>query len=184
VACDYFACAFGFVANVELPQLLGCAVGNGRVPVRVNLETSQPDIYCAGEPTGIGGVERALLEGQIAGTSAAGRPETAATLTRAHRHAQRFVAALDRAFALRPELQHLARPDTIVCRCEDVPRHILEPHSSWRAAKLLTRCGMGPCQGRICGEATRVLFGWEPDSVRPPLYPTRVETLGALGWDH
>jgi hypothetical protein len=42
---------------------------------------------------------------------------------------------------------------------------------------LLTRCGMGPCQGRICGPATQFLFDWKPDSVRPPVYPVRVESM-------
>jgi hypothetical protein len=44
-------------------------------------------------------------------------------------------------------------------------------HPSWRSAKLHTRCGMGPCQGRVCGPAAEFLFGWKPESVRPPLFP-------------
>ena len=39
--------------------------------------TSVADVFCAGEPTGIGGVELALLEGQIAGLAAGGRTEEA-----------------------------------------------------------------------------------------------------------
>jgi hypothetical protein len=71
-------------------------------------------------------------------------------------------------------------PETMICRCEDVPYSRLRQHSSWRAAKLHTRCGMGPCQGRVCGPATQFLFKWNPDSVRPPVFPARVETLAAL----
>jgi hypothetical protein len=46
-----------------------------------------------------------------------------------------------------------------------------------RAAKLQTRCGMGSCQGRVCGPATQFIFKWDPDSVRPPIFPARVEAL-------
>ena len=66
---------------------------------------------------------------------------------------------------------------TFVCRCEDVTLARLRKHSSWRAAKLQTRCGMGPCQGRICGPAVEFLLGWKPESVRPPIYPVTVASL-------
>jgi hypothetical protein len=44
-------------------------------------------------------------------------------------------------------------------------------------AKLQTRCGMGACQGRICGSAVEFLFGWNDRSVRPPIFPVRMENL-------
>ena len=53
----------------------------------------------------------------------------------------------------------------------------LQGFASWRAAKLHTRCGMGPCQGRVCGAAAEFLFGWKNESVRPPVLPASVETL-------
>jgi hypothetical protein len=81
---------------------------------------------------------------------------------------------------LRPELKSLAKPDTIVCRCEDVQYARLEQRPSWRSAKLQARCGMGPCQGRICGPATEFLFGWTPESVRPPIFPAKIESLADL----
>src|SRR5215472_3942994 len=54
-----------------------------------------------------------------------------------------FRAALNAAFALRPELKSLATDDTLVCRCEDVTLARLKKFSGWRDAKLQTRCGMG-----------------------------------------
>ena len=83
-------------------------------------------------------------------------------------------------FLCGPELRSLPRPETIVCRCEDVTYSRLAQHGSWRASKLQTRCGMGPCQGRVCGPATRFLFAWSPDSVRPPVFPARFENLSAV----
>jgi D-hydroxyproline dehydrogenase subunit alpha len=180
IPCDYLACGFHLIPNVELPLLLGCAVANGCVQVDDLQTTTVPSVFCAGEPTSIGGVELALIEGQIAGLAAARRGMEAKALFDKRRKARRLARLLDRTFRLRPELTSLPLPDTIVCRCEDVSYSRLRQHSSWRAAKLHTRCGMGPCQGRVCGPATQFLFKWNPDSVRPPVFPARVETLAAI----
>jgi D-hydroxyproline dehydrogenase subunit alpha len=175
--CDYLACGFHLVPNVELPLLLGCTLDAGAVRVNEFQETTQTDVYCAGEPTGVGGVDCALIEGQIAGLAAAGRTQQARELFRQRDAWHRFRDALNRAFLLRPELRTLATADTIVCRCEDVRRGTLEPFADGRAAKLHTRCGMGACQGRICGAAAQFLFGWEHGSVRPPVFPVPVDAL-------
>jgi hypothetical protein len=78
---------------------------------------------------------------------------------------------------LRPEVKSLADADTILCRCEDVTLGTARQFSSWREAKLQSRCGMGPCQGRVCGAAARTMLGWTVDSVRPPVLPARVASL-------
>jgi len=180
VACDYLACGFHLLPNVELQSLLGCQIGGGYVQVDDFQQTSVKGVFCAGEPTGIGGVELALVEGQIAGLAAVGATKAAQKLFGERRRARRFARLLDRAFRLRPELRSLPSAETIVCRCEDVPYSRLQEHRSWRAAKLQTRCGMGPCQGRICGPATQFLFQWNPDSVRPPVFPAHVESLATV----
>ena len=175
--CDILATGFGFLPNLELPRLLGCRVEKGAAVVGERQESSRAGVYIAGEPTGIGGEGRALVEGRIAGYAAAGRPERAERLFRARRRAWAFSRALDRAFALRGEVKNLADAGTLICRCEDVTRRDLEKYGDGRSAKLQTRCGMGPCQGRICGGALRELFGWEIESVRPPLFPVSIGTL-------
>jgi D-hydroxyproline dehydrogenase subunit alpha len=180
IACDYLACGFHLAPNVELPLLLGCQIDGGFVRVDECQRTSIENIFCAGEPTGIGGLESSLIEGQIAGLAAAGRKSEARTLFRKRGKAQRFARSLERAFRLRPELAGLPSAETLVCRCEDVTYSRLQGHTSWRAAKLHTRCGMGPCQGRVCGPATEFLFQWKPDSVRPPVFPARIENLAAV----
>lgn len=180
VGCDYLACGFGLVPNVELPAAFGCALAGDAVQVDHWQCTSQSAIYCAGEATGIGGVDAALVAGQIAGYAATGQAVAVgpgSALAAARARAARFAAALARHFALRPELRMLATADTLVCRCEDVPYGQLAGHSDWRNAKLQTRCGMGPCQGRVCGAATAFLFGWTPDSMRPPVAPARLDSL-------
>jgi NADPH-dependent 2,4-dienoyl-CoA reductase/sulfur reductase-like enzyme len=177
VACDYLACGFHLVPNVELAELLGCAVDRGAVRVDEFQQTTVPNVYSAGETTGVGGLELSLVEGEIAGLAVAGKLDEARKLFPLRSRQRKFADLLNRTFALRDELKHLVQPDTIVCRCEDVTFERLRAHSSWRAAKLQTRCGMGPCQGRVCGGAVEFLFGWRVESVRPPVLPVRVESL-------
>jgi NADPH-dependent 2,4-dienoyl-CoA reductase/sulfur reductase-like enzyme len=182
--CDVLCAAFGLVPNTELARLLGCTVDDGDVSIDDRQATTIPDVYCCGEPTGIGGVDLALVEGEIAGLSAAGRRAPATLVSRRARH-RRDARHLGRAFALRPELFKLAEADTIVCRCEDVRWGALERSWSTRQAKLYTRVGMGPCQGRVCGAALECLMGWPPDSVRVPAQPAHCRTLiGQSSTDH
>ena len=175
--CDYLACGFHLVPNTELPQLLGCRLVDGRVDVDDFQRTNVTQVFCAGEPTGIGGLESALVQGQIAGLATVGRTDEARKLFPERAKMRRFARALDRAFRLRTELRELVSPTTIICRCEDVTHARLAHYNSWRAAKLQTRCGMGSCQGRVCGPAAEFLFGWRVDSVRPPVFPVRIESL-------
>ena len=177
VACDYLACGFHLVPNVELAELLGCEVVSGQVKVDSFQQTTVSNVYSAGETTGIGGLDLSLVEGEIAGLVAAGKHDAARELFSVRATQRKFAELLNRTFALRGELKHLSTPQTIVCRCEDVTLERLQRHNSWRAAKLQTRCGMGPCQGRVCGGAVEFLFGWRAESVRPPILPVKIESL-------
>ena len=156
---------------------MGPGVAAGHVQVDQWQETTRADIYCAGEATGIGGLDKSLVEGTITGYAATAQRSEARGYFRRRSRACRFALALERAFELRDELKALPREDTVVCRCEDVTWGQLRPYDSWRAAKLQTRCGMGPCQGRVCGAALGFLRGWTAESVRPPVFPARVESL-------
>jgi D-hydroxyproline dehydrogenase subunit alpha len=178
--CDYLAVAFGFYPNLELPLLLGCEVRAGVVAVDGLQRTSVEDVYCAGEPTGVGGVDLAIAEGEIAGFAATGLVDRALSRQPVRERWRPFAAKLQTAFAPRTELRSLAQLDTIVCRCEDVTLARIQTHHSWRSAKLHARCGMGPCQGRICGPAVQFLRGWGAESVRPPVFPASVGSLADL----
>src|SRR5271154_5205657 len=180
IECDYLACGFHLIPNVELPRMCGCRLREHFVEVDEYQRTSVPGIFCAGEPTGIGGLELALSQGEIAGYAATNGEGRARNLFAKRARYQKVVHILQDAFPLRPELKNLARPDTLVCRCEDVSLEQLREHGSWRSAKLHARCGMGPCQGRVCAPAAEFLFGWEIDYVRPPLFPVRCSSLAAI----
>jgi NADPH-dependent 2,4-dienoyl-CoA reductase/sulfur reductase-like enzyme len=179
VDCDWLGYGFNLVPNLELPRLLGCRIDEGYVAVDRLQQSSVANVACVGELTGIGGLEKALVEGQIAGYAAAGREAQALRLAPKRMLLQRFAVRLERAFELRSELRALAQADTLVCRCEDVAHSALAGCASWREAKLHTRCGMGACQGRVCGAATEFLFGWENTGARPPVFPATVSTIAA-----
>ena len=173
--CELLACGFHLVPNTELPALLGCTLSAGFVQVDAQQRTSLPGIFSVGEPTGIAGLRAALLQGEIAGRACAGAPTTALEKRAAGERA--FAGRLAKTFALRRELFTLAAPDTIVCRCEDVRWGRLTGYTGCTDAKLQTRCGMGPCQGRVCGPAVEALLGWLPSSVRQPLFPVPLSAL-------
>ncbi|MCV2350290.1 FAD-dependent oxidoreductase [Paucibacter sp. Y2R2-4] len=177
--CDALGVGYGLLPNIELAELLGCRMEFGAIAVDDDLQTSLPGVFAAGECTGIGGVDKALLEGQIAALRLLG--QSTEQLQRQHRQVLRFVELLRSRFALRPELLQLAEAKTLVCRCEDVSLGELKGQRSWRDAKLQTRCGMGACQGRICGPITETLLAWPAGSsgrgLRAPLQPTPLHCL-------
>jgi hypothetical protein len=169
---DALHVSYGFSPALELTRLLGCAdAPHPDRPVAAvthdeDQATSVAGVFAAGEVTGIGGAQVAELEGYLAGASAArylgrldpsGHARTAPVRARLRR-ARRFAALLDAAYPLRPGWLDWPDPETILCRCEDVPwaeagRAVAAGARDIRAVKGLTRCGMGYCQGRICGPA-------------------------------
>ncbi|MDH3530662.1 MAG: hypothetical protein OEQ28_13955, partial [Acidobacteriota bacterium] len=111
------------------------------------------------------------------GHAASENEPAARQLFRRRRRFLQFANHLNASFCLRPELESLPKDETFVCRCEDVPFKRLKTFKNWRDAKLQTRCGMGPCQGRVCGPAAEFLFGWTAGGPRPPLLPVRLDRI-------
>lgn len=178
---DLLATGYGLVPNLEVARLLGCAEADGSVVVDEAQRTSVPSCFAAGEPTGVGGVEKSEAEGRVAGFMAADRPAEAAGFLAEARRGRAWAEALSRATALRPELRDLPGPATVVCRCERVVAAELQAWVRGRDARLHARCGMGRCQGRTCGPATDFLYGWAPGGPRQPLVPTTfADLLGGL----
>ncbi len=188
VPCDLLACGFGLVPNLHLAALLSCTIDNGfvrtddlmRTDACTGINGNGGGVWCAGEPTGIGGVEVSLLEGSIAGLAAANDEPAARRLLPKLKKARAFAASLNEAFTLRAEVKSLARHETIICRCEDVAWGRVKACTSWRDAKLQTRCGMGPCQGRVCGPAVAALTGWTVADARPPASSVAARALLSL----
>ncbi|MCS0630280.1 FAD-dependent oxidoreductase [Telluria mixta] len=175
-ACDFLAAGFGLVPNTDLARALGCEIVDGAIHVDDGQRTSRADIWAAGECTGIGGVDKAVAEGRIAALDALGLPPSGRDLP-LRRASHAFAALLARTFAPGASLRAMCGPETIVCRCEDVTRARLLPHRDWREAKLATRVGMGPCQGKTCGAACAFLFGWSHEDARIPIMPATARAL-------
>lgn len=181
IDCDRVGVCHGFLASSELPRQAGADVhwreheGGWLVAHDEWFESSIGNLFVAGEVTGVAGADAALEKGRIAGIGvlrALGRIDArpAEQLARPFRRRlagiQRFARVLHD--LARPP-QHLADAtmtgEAILCRCESIVRDEFErrlrenPHVvSSDAAKLLTRVGMGLCQGRMCGEnAARTL---------------------------
>ncbi|GAA1589441.1 NAD(P)/FAD-dependent oxidoreductase [Leucobacter aridicollis] len=170
---DGVGLGWGFTPQLELPVQLGVST---RVDVDGSLVgivdenglSSVAGLYLAGEITGVGGAPLSVLEGEIAGRSAAASAlGSQSSITGAERRA----LARNRGFA---EAMHLAHPvpagwadrltpETTVCRCEEVSYGELgQAHDELaaddlRTEKGLTRAGMGWCQGRVCGFAVSCL---------------------------
>lgn len=183
-ACDQLGAGFGLVPNVELARLLGCAlVGTPHQAIQVGelQETSLDGIFAAGECCGIGGMQTASIEGLIAGHAAVDDLDAARRLCSKRNHARQFSKALARAFAPSARTHTLADADTTLCRCEDVTWSALQSFPDARSAKLATRCGMGACQGRICGAALAELKGWSwQGHPRAPIFPASLAALAHM----
>ncbi|MGP1664772.1 MAG: FAD-dependent oxidoreductase [Rhodanobacter sp.] len=186
--CDHLAIGYGLVPNVELASLLGCSMDNrGTHPcVQVDelLRSSHDNVFAAGESCGIAGLAAARIEGRMAGYMAVGCQHDAAALKPARAHERHFAEVLAHHFALDPQLRELATGHTTICRCEDISLATLDGFANAREARLATRCGMGACQGRICGTALAELGRFARSEPRSPLFPTRLATLAGADMSH
>ncbi len=180
----------GFTPRLELPVAAGCTIDTRRfVAVDHDQLTSVPDVFAAGEITGIGGMPLAAAEGAVAGCRAAGATVPPG-LRKARDRQRRFAARLEAAHGIRPGWTGWLTDDTLVCRCEEVDVARLTAHRegsrSLRSLKLTTRAGLGICQGRMCGAtveeilgAPRSLLGATSTDRRPLAAPLRLRELAA-----
>lgn len=197
VACDVLAVGWGFTAQLDLALQAGCAThlgadGGLALDVDADQRTTVPGVWAAGEVTGIGGADLSEVEGEIAGLTATGRRPGRRLLARRTR-LRRFAAAVHAVYPFPTALLDDLRPDTVVCRCEEVTAaEVAEAREVWgatdvRSVKGLTRTGMGWCQGRICGPATCALVTGTPrhDDLlvfarRPNAVPSPLHTVADL----
>ncbi|MEV5436916.1 NAD(P)/FAD-dependent oxidoreductase [Streptomyces sp. NPDC052682] len=190
--CDTLAVGHGMLPHTDLAESLGCRLDGTAVAVDDEQRTDVPGVWAAGEATGVGGAALALAEGHIAGHSIAARlrgttPHPAPTVVTSRKRLRRAAAALAAAFAPPPHWTGQVTDDTVVCRCEEVTAGTVREALALgagdvRTVKLLTRAGMGWCQGRMCGPAVAGLTGCPPTpSRRPFAHPV---PLGVLAGQH
>jgi NADPH-dependent 2,4-dienoyl-CoA reductase/sulfur reductase-like enzyme len=190
VKCDVAAIGWGFTPDTSLAGSLGCQQVVAKdecvvVWVDSNQQTNIPGIFAAGEITGIGGSDLSMAEGVIAGIAAAKFVGCKADVLKAHRKRrakrQRFANALIKAYPVKAGWQLWPNDQTTICRCEEVSLGDLKfsveelGATDSRTAKLFTRCGMGLCQGRICGRSVVDLVAKELN-----VLPTDIDRISAV----
>jgi NADPH-dependent 2,4-dienoyl-CoA reductase/sulfur reductase-like enzyme len=166
-------------------------------------ETSVPGIVIAGDGAGILGAEAAALQGKLAGLGCAarlgliseeGRERCARSLKVQLTRATRGRVFLDTLYRPSKVFRVPQNPETVVCRCEEVSADLIRESASAGAVgpnqmKVFLRCGMGPCQGRLCGLTVTELIaderGVSQDQVgyyrmRFPIKPLRLRELASL----
>ncbi|GGF89761.1 oxidase [Azorhizobium oxalatiphilum] len=202
---DALTVGHGLVPGNELPRLFRTEQTfdrrrGGFVPVLDAFgRTSLDGLYACGDGAGLRGVLVAEAAGQLAGlacahdagalTAAAFAERTKAPAAAAAQ-ARPFSDAMAGMMALRPAQVAAIPPETVVCRCEDVTRAEIEAAYDDGARDLnqmkqFTRCGMGPCQGRFCGDVAGEILAAKVGSrekvgtytARPPLRPVPLADL-------
>lgn len=165
-------------------------------------ETSRGNLRIAGDAAGIDGALAAEAAGRLAGLGAAlaaGRLHA----SQAQARARPWEGLLRRQRALRPLLDALYAPppwllrpadEVTVCRCENVSAGTIRAMAQLgcrgpNQTKFFARCGMGACQGRMCGDSVTQLLaevtGLAIEEVgqyrlRPPLVPIPLAALATL----
>lgn len=163
-------------------------------------QIEESGIYIAGDSRGIVGAKASASQGRLAALAVAGklghleavdregREDSLRKELRSQLHIRPFLDALYRP----PEAQRIPQDDSvIVCRCEEVTAGQIRKYVELgcqgpNQTKAFGRCGMGPCQGRLCGLTVTELIadgrGLSPQEVgyyriRPPVKPV---TIGEL----
>ncbi|MEU7645154.1 NAD(P)/FAD-dependent oxidoreductase [Streptomyces huasconensis] len=206
VTCDALAVGHGLIPQIDLATTLGCATrrtadGTHALAVSPLQETSLRGLWAAGETSGIGGAQLGTVEGKLAAWAIAARltgerPAPLPRLRALRRRRDRmraFAETMTAAHAPGPGWNGWLTDDTDVCRCEEVTAgRVREAVADYgardaRTVKLLTRAGMGWCQGRICGTAVTCLAASAttaptpaPPDRRPLATPVPLGTLARL----
>jgi len=209
IETDMLLVHFGVIPHSHLSRAAGCEHNWDSSqqcwrPQRNDWGQSSIDgILIAGDGAGIGGARTAEHDGRLAAL------QVVHLLGRIDLHERDQLARNDRKWMreelhIRPFLEAffhipgklLSIPDdnTIICRCEEVTageirKAVADGHSDSNQVKFLTRCGMGPCQGRQCADAVaHIVAAAGGQSIdqgghyrgRPPVTPLTLGQLACL----
>ena len=195
----------GVVPNVQLTMAIGCrhtwddAQLCWRPECDARGATSVEHVLVAGDNAGIAGGRAAEFSGRLAALQCAHELSKLGSAARDAR-ADELHAGLKAQLSIRPWLDRMYRPadsfripadDTLACRCEEVSAGAIREAVALgclgpNQLKFFTRCGMGPCQGRMCGLTVSEIIARErgvPVSevgyyrIRQPLKPVTLAML-------
>ena len=166
---------YGFVPNIELAVQAGCDIeyqkllGGWVVRADKNLESSLDSVFAVGEITGIAGGKKSYIQGKIAAVSILKKldklnlkkqgPTLSRQMNRLHSlnlQQTAYAGFLNHLCQVPSAAYRQIHDDTLICRCENITmgtikKAIHEDFITSGGLKKATRCGMGRCQGRICG---------------------------------
>ncbi|HEX6446006.1 MAG TPA: NAD(P)/FAD-dependent oxidoreductase [Streptosporangiales bacterium] len=196
VACDVVAMGYGFLPQLAVADLAGCRMRFDAVQRtwfvdvrRGDMRTSVPGVYAVGEVTGIGGHRKAVADGLLAGHVVGGVP-VPSSVRRIVSSRRRFAESARHALAP-PPLAAAVAGEALVCRCETVTAGEIraaahDGGANVQGVRMRTRCGMGPCQARMCGQLCAELVAETAGtavaaagrlSCRVPARPTSLERM-------
>ncbi|MGW8195673.1 MAG: FAD/NAD(P)-dependent oxidoreductase [Desulforhopalus sp.] len=202
---------FGVIPNVHIFRLVGCAMQwNSQQRYwfpscdswgRTNFEK----IFAAGDGAGVSGALAAEYKGELAALEIARclgilpgyERDTLAAPIRAAMHHDAMPRPFIDAMYAPQETGKYFKNETVLCRCEnirvaDIRKAVGEGVQEVNEMKIVTRCGMGPCQGRMCGPALAEIIAAELDAspehvgqlkVRPPLKPVPLGEIAEMELD-
>jgi thioredoxin reductase len=198
----------GLIPSLEITRLLKAkhvfrAERGGWIPeLDAFQRTSVSGLYVAGDCGGISGAKTAALSGTIAGLQASFDSgmitekifqDLYAPTESKRNKAERFGKQMGKLMSIRSGLLEGLTPETIVCRCEDITYgQIMDAVNAGAAdcneVKAWTRGGMGPCQGRTCGETIAEIVTRQVGdrdkagffTARVPLRPCTIDALAPV----
>ncbi len=209
IECDLLLLHQGVVPSINITSAIGCAHDWDEeqlafVPrLDTFLASTITGVSVAGDGAGIAGAESAVQRGRIAALGvahrlgridAARRDKEAAPTLRELSRLSRGRRFLDRLYRPAKAFRVPADDATIVCRCEEVTAKTIRETVALGASgpnemKSFTRCGMGPCQGRLCGLTVTEMIAdacnVSPGEIgyyrlRPPIKPVSLPEIASL----
>ena len=207
LACDHLLLHQGLAANVNLAMAAGIPHrwDPGQLCWLPELDglgnSALPGIAVAGDGARIAGARVAEERGRLAARAAIAALAGGRREGHQLRVNLRALAGYARGRAFLDALYRPARASrlpagdaTVVCRCEEVTAGeirdcVRQGCAGPNQLKAFLRCGMGPCQGRLCGLTVTELIaectGRGPQEVgyfrlRPPVKPIALGELAAL----
>lgn len=204
ILVDCVVVGHGLTPSSDVTRLLHAkhhysrAAGGWIAQTDENGQTSRERLFVAGDGAGIRGAAAATEQGKRVGLACVAllRDDNSPasevqTINIAWQQAAAFGQKMAAMMALREGHVTAIPPDTVVCRCEDVTRAEIEQAGEAGARdvnqlKAWTRCGMGPCQGRTCGDiaaeilATKLGVTRETVGIFSPRTPLRPLTISDM----
>ncbi|MGF1734946.1 FAD-dependent oxidoreductase [Photobacterium satsumensis] len=162
IPTDSLMIHFGVIPNINITRALGVDIYWDenqqcyRPVVDESFRTNRENTYMVGDAIGILGAKSASINGQIAAYDIANNEKAKAILKKESRKDAAIRPFLEQLFRI-PSVDDLQlTPDTIICKCESITLAEIEKAievgaQSLNEIKSFTRSGMGPCQGRQCG---------------------------------